>query len=137
MGQWIGSEVNRLLGHAHVANPRVTVLGVTFKEDVPDIRNSRVPEIVTELEAFGAEVQVADCRADPALVAEEYGLSLVAEADLAPADAVVLAVAHESYVRRGWDMVLPLLRGPSPVVADVRHLLPREKLPPHVQLWRL
>jgi UDP-N-acetyl-D-galactosamine dehydrogenase len=137
MGHWIGTEVMRLLSRARSTEPRVTILGVTFKEDVPDIRNTRVVEIAREIESFGAEVQVADCRADAVQVAAEYGIALVPEAHLRPADAVVLAVAHNEYVRNGWAMIEPLLRGARPVVADVRRVLDRAACPSHVQLWRL
>lgn len=137
MGRWIGTEVMRLLSRVRVSEPRVTILGFTFKEDVPDIRNTRVVEIVRELESFGAHVQVADCHADPGHVAAEYGITLVPEDHLLPADAVILAVSHADYVRRGWDLIVPLLRAKASVVADVRRSLDRQACPPDLQLWRL
>ncbi len=137
MGRWIGTEVMRLLSRARVAEPRITILGFTFKEDVPDIRNTRVAEIAHELETFGALVQVADCNADPEQVAAEYGITLVPHDSLLPADAVILAVPHKAYVQGGWQMIEPLLRGPARVVADVRRALRREDSPPDIELWRL
>ena len=88
----------------------VTVLGVTFKENVPDIRNTRVVDIVRELEDFGIDVQLHDPEADGDLLQEEYQLTLTPLEKLQPADAVVLAVAHTSYREGGWDLVKPLLR---------------------------
>ena len=80
-------------------HPVVTVLGVTFKENVPDIRNTRVVDIVRELEDFGITVQLHDPMADGDLLQEEYGLTLTPLDKLQPADAVVLAVAHRALPR--------------------------------------
>ena len=88
----------------------VTILGITFKENVPDIRNSRVIDIVRELRSFGVTVQVADPLADAAAVEHEYGLALTTLEALQPADAVILAVAHDRYVEGGWPLIQGLLR---------------------------
>ena len=75
----------------------VTVLGLTFKEDCPDLRNSRVIDIVRELAGYGLRVQVADPLADPEEARHEYGVTLTPLARLQPAAALVAAVAHREY----------------------------------------
>ena len=86
----------------------VTILGMTFKENVPDTRNSKVADIVDELHSYGLPVQVHDPLADPHEVKREYGLELMAIDALQPADAVIFAVAHEPFVRGGWPLVTKL-----------------------------
>jgi len=83
-------------GHA-VKGARVTVLGLTFKEDCPDLRNSRVVDILRELQSYDIEVQVADPLADPSEARAEYGVTLTPFRRLKPAQAIVAAVAHRPY----------------------------------------
>jgi len=118
-------------------NRTVAVFGVTFKENVPDIRNSKVIDIVRELEAFGLTVQVTDPLADPKEVLHEYGIVLTAEPDLKPAGAVVLAVAHDAYRQRGWALVEDHLCDRAGLVLDVKACLDRTKQPDGIDLWRL
>jgi UDP-N-acetyl-D-glucosamine/UDP-N-acetyl-D-galactosamine dehydrogenase len=139
MGRWIAREtVKRLYGdHRAPGGPRtVTVLGFTFKEDVPDLRNTRVADLIDELEAFGVQVQVADPLADADAVASAYGLRLVSAETLVPAEAVVLAVPHRVYRQGGWPLVRELLPGGSGLVVDVRACLDRAGRPTDVRLWR-
>jgi UDP-N-acetyl-D-glucosamine/UDP-N-acetyl-D-galactosamine dehydrogenase len=138
MGMYVANRVARyIMRRAGNGRPTVTVLGVTFKENVPDIRNTRVVDIVRELEDFGITVQLHDPMADGDLLAEEYGLSLTALDKLKPADAVVVAVAHRSYRESGWALVSKLLKPGGGFVADVPALLDRSATPPAVTLWRL
>ena len=138
MGRYVARTVMRGLAQMHLASrPRVTLLGLTFKEDVPDIRNTRVVDIVAEFKSFGAEVQITDSVADAVDVMEEYKLVLLGEDQLAPADAVVLAVAHHSYKGRGWGFVQSLLRDGRGFVADVKGVLDRATCPDGIVLWRL
>ncbi|MEM1047825.1 MAG: nucleotide sugar dehydrogenase [Pseudomonadota bacterium] len=116
---------------------RITVLGLTFKEDVPDIRNSGVVSVIEELRSFGFEVQVHDPMALSSEVHEEYGFDLVADADLKPADAVVLAVAHRTYLERGWPFLQGLLADGSGGIVDVKSVLDRSAAPQSIDLWRL
>jgi UDP-N-acetyl-D-galactosamine dehydrogenase len=115
----------------------ITVLGVTFKENVPDTRNSKVVDIVSELQSFGLTVQVHDPLADPCEVKNEYGIELTQLAGLRPADAVIFAVAHDSFVAGGWPLVTRLLSKDGGVVLDVKSQLDRRQRPEHVDLWRL
>lgn len=138
MGAWVADNTMKLLLKRGLGGDAViTVLGVAFKEDVPDIRNSRVVDIVAELETVGFAVQVADPLADPDEVAAEYGLTLLPEADLAPADAVILAVPHAVYRKRGWELINGLLRGGQGVAVDVKSILDRDRCPDEVTLWRV
>ncbi|HLG83138.1 MAG TPA: nucleotide sugar dehydrogenase [Bradyrhizobium sp.] len=137
MGREIARECIRGLlrrtGRAGV----VTILGVTFKENVPDIRNSRVIDVVRELKSFGVKVQIADPLADPHAVNEEYGVALSDIETLEPADAVILAVAHDVYVEGGWRLVQRLLEDGAGFVLDVKMKLDRGARPPAIELWRL
>ncbi|CAN5329291.1 nucleotide sugar dehydrogenase [soil metagenome] len=137
MGRHVAREAVRLLNGRAGAAPRVTVLGVTFKEDVPDIRNSKVVDIVRELQALGAQVQVCDPEADPAEVRHEYGFDLVPLDGLAQADAVVLATAHRRLTAAGWSGVTALLKDGRGPVLDVKSVLDRPSRPEGVELWRL
>ncbi|MGH8564936.1 MAG: nucleotide sugar dehydrogenase [Gammaproteobacteria bacterium] len=139
MGTYIASQVIKHLIHAggSVKGSTVTVLGFTFKENVPDLRNTRVIDIVTELRDYAVNVQVTDPLADRAEAREACGIDLLPEEALAPADAVVFAVPHHDYVAKGWQAVVPLLRGGRGVVVDVKAKLAREHCPPGVRLWRL
>jgi UDP-N-acetyl-D-galactosamine dehydrogenase len=136
MGRRIARECIRGLLRRKGRSGTVTVLGMTFKENVPDIRNSRVIDIVRELRDFGIDVQIADPVADSAGVEEEYGVALTALDDLRPSDAVVLAVAHESYVTGGWRMIQRLLRDGEGLVLDVKMKLDRASKPAAIELWR-
>lgn len=138
MGRWIAQEtVKRLYRTPGAsASPTVTVLGITFKEDVPDVRNTRVVDLIDELGAFGVHVQAVDPLADAAEVAAAYGVRLLATHELAPADGVVLAVPHEAFRRGGWPLLQGLLRDGSGLVVDVRACLSRSKVPAGIRLWR-
>jgi UDP-N-acetyl-D-galactosamine dehydrogenase len=137
MGQRLARECVRGLLRRKSQSGVVTVLGLTFKEDVPDTRNSRVIDIVRELESFGLSVQVHDPMANAADAKHEYGVTLTELEALQPADAVVLAVAHERYIQGGWPLIQRLLRGGSGLVLDVKTKLDRTSKPSSVELWRL
>lgn len=137
MGALIARECIRMLLASGRAQPRVTVLGLTFKENVPDTRNSKVIDIINELTAFGVSVTIHDPMADPAEARQEYGVELTPAAALAPAEAVILAVSHADYVKGGWALVTSLLEQGQGVVMDVKGILAREATPAGVTLWRL
>ncbi len=137
MGQRVARECVRGLLRRKTLSGVVTVLGLTFKEDVPDTRNSRVIDIIRELQTFGLTVQVHDPLANVADARHEYGLGLTELHDLQPADTVILAVAHHPYVEGGWPLVQRLLRGGSGLVLDVKLKLDRTARPADIELWRL
>jgi UDP-N-acetyl-D-glucosamine/UDP-N-acetyl-D-galactosamine dehydrogenase len=137
MGQRVAKECVRGLLRRKGAGGIVTILGLTFKEDVPDTRNSRVVDIVRELESFGLQVQVHDPLANPEDAKHEYGLTVTELGGLRPADAVILAVAHGSYIEGGWALIQKLLIGGSGLVFDVKMKLDRSSKPDGIELWRL
>jgi UDP-N-acetyl-D-galactosamine dehydrogenase len=134
MGRHVGRECVRLLTKAGKAKPRVVVLGVTFKEDVPDVRNSKVFDVIDEVRSFGFDVTVHDPFADQHQT-EEHGAVLSPLEALAPADAVILAVAHTPFREGGWGLMQELLPKGG-VVMDLRGALDRAHTPKEVTLWR-
>jgi UDP-N-acetyl-D-glucosamine/UDP-N-acetyl-D-galactosamine dehydrogenase len=136
MGKVVAQECARAILRKGGAGEVVTVLGFTFKENVPDIRNSKVVDIVKELEAFGFKPQVTDPLADAGEAMEQYGVTLVPEKALKPAAAVILAVAHASYRQRGWEFIGQLLADGNGLVLDLKACLSRAERPSRVELWR-
>jgi UDP-N-acetyl-D-glucosamine/UDP-N-acetyl-D-galactosamine dehydrogenase len=137
MGRRIARECIRGLLRRKGHSGMVTILGMTFKENVPDTRNSRVIDIVRELKKFGIAAQIADPLANAEAVAQEYGLALTDLDALQPADAVILAVAHDRYIGGGWPLIQQLLRGGTGLVLDVKMKLDRGSQPAGIELWRL
>lgn len=129
MGKYIASEVVKLMirkGHK-ILGSKVLQLGVTFKENCPDIRNSRAVDVVRGLEEFGCQVDVLDPWADPEEVAKVYGLKTVSDfaaLDGKKYDAVVLAIAHREFV--GFD-AREFGKG-DVAVYDIKGILPRESV---------
>jgi UDP-N-acetyl-D-galactosamine dehydrogenase len=115
----------------------VTILGMSFKEDVPDIRNSKVVDIIRELQSFGVAVQVHDPLASTDEARRAYGVTLLPREALQPADVVILAVAHAPFVSEGWPLITGRLRRGSGLVLDVKSRLPRAEQPAGIELWRL
>jgi len=137
MGERVAGECMRALLQSGRANPTVTILGMTFKENVPDIRNSKVIDIARGLERVGVNVQVTDPIASVEETAREYGIKLTPLESLRPADAVILAVAHRDYVTGGWPLIGKLLNERRGIVLDVKARLDRTKKPEGIELWRL
>ena len=135
VGVRVARECLRRLLKGGTAAPRVTVLGLTFKENVVDIRNSQAFDIVRELQSFGVSVQVNDPLADSAAALKEYGLSLASE--LQPADAVILAVPHDSYRNSDWPLIMRLLKNGRGLVMDLKGALDRVNKPAGIDVWRL
>jgi UDP-N-acetyl-D-glucosamine/UDP-N-acetyl-D-galactosamine dehydrogenase len=135
IGVRVARECVRRLLKSGTRAELVTVLGLTFKENVVDIRNSRVVDIVRELESFGLKVQVQDPLADAAAAKREYGIIVRKESE--PADAVVVAVAHEYYRQSGWALITPLLKNGRGLVMDVKGVLDIRSKPADIEIWRL
>jgi UDP-N-acetyl-D-galactosamine dehydrogenase len=107
----------------HVKGARVLVLGITFKENCPDVRNSKVVDVVRELTKQGARVDIYDPWADAAEFRHEYGLKLAREVKARHYDAAVLAVAHRQFRELGVRGVRRLCRSPH-VLYDIKHFFP-------------
>ena len=104
---------------------------------MPDVRNTKVIDMVHELDRFGACVVVHDPVADPIEVRHEFGLELATDDALGDADAVILAVPHDAYLARGWGWIAGLLAANDGLVVDVRARLARDGRPADIALWRL
>ncbi len=137
MGQAIAQKLVKLL-IANGVSPcraRVGVMGLTFKQDVPDIRNSKVPDILAELREYGIEALVSDPLADPAAALHEYGITLSPPEALVGLDALVLAVNHAATIADPADLVARVREGG--VLVDVKSALAREALPEELVYWSL
>ena len=121
-----------------IKGSKVLVLGLTFKEDIPDIRNTRVVDIISELCDYGCDVHVYDPHADHEEVKEEYGLKLLANlADCAPYDGVIVAVRHRQFRELGGEGLSKITSGAA-VLADVKGIFDRGKVEAlGVRYWRL
>ena len=139
MGVYVAEQTVKSLSRKGTppAGARIAVLGLTFKEDVPDVRNSRVPDIVRELKQYGVEVTVHDPLVESADAEREYGIGLAAWESLKDFDGIVLAVPHRAYREKGPAALLRILKGNSGVVMDVKGLLDPRSLPPGIAYWRL
>lgn len=120
------------------ANATVTIMGCTFKENVPDIRNSKVFKIAQLLQvSFGLHVQLYDPWADIAEVEHEYEMThVVLPQLLKPSDVIILAVPHELILRDGWAGIERLAPAGDFIVLDVKSALDRELAPARCKLWR-
>jgi UDP-N-acetyl-D-glucosamine/UDP-N-acetyl-D-galactosamine dehydrogenase len=139
MGKFIAQRtVKEIIQAGHpVLGSVVTVLGLTFKEDCPDLRNSKVVNIIDELKDYGVEVQVCDPLADPGEALHEYGVTLVPHSEMRPAVAVVAAVAHAPYrLFQAADLIA--LMGQSPVLVDVKGMYDRQRMmEAGIRIWSL
>lgn len=127
MGAYVAGQVVKLMikKEQRISGAKVLVLGITFKENCPDIRNSRVIDIIEELEEFGVNANTYDSWASPEEVKEEYGINLLSEDALKSGekfDAIILAVAHSSFK----DLDIKSLMKDHAIVYDVKGVLPVE-----------
>lgn len=140
MGRFVAKSTIKLMVSKgiDVARSRIGVLGITFKENCPDIRNSKVIDIIRELQEYGVNVVVADPHADSAEVEHEYGLKLgKIDADN-PVDAVIVAVAHREFKGLSPAALRALVRGNAPVLVDVKCIQSRADLEAvGFSVWRL
>ncbi|SEP82681.1 UDP-N-acetyl-D-galactosamine dehydrogenase [Basfia succiniciproducens] len=130
MSQYVAQETIKLMlnNNIDVAHAKVGILGVTFKENCPDIRNSKVVDVVTELKNWGVEVVVADPWADAQEVKHEYGLDLSSVDENNPVDALIVAVGHKEFRDLSAETLRSYLRTSKPVLADVKSLFDRDAL---------
>ena len=127
MGKYIATEVVKLMikKKLRIANSRILMLGITFKENCPDIRNSHAVDVVSGLEEFGCCVDIFDPWADPDEIRHEYGLNSIKNIEQIPEgeyDAIVLAVAHREFA----EFNLNKYKKADSVVFDIKGILPRE-----------
>ena len=127
MGQHVAERVVRLMlqKRINVAGAKVLVLGLTFKENCPDLRNTRVTDIIDEFKACHADIDISDPWVDADEARREYGVEVVAEPQPASYDAIVLVVAHRQFIDLG-AAALRALGKPECVLFDVKNVLPRD-----------
>jgi UDP-N-acetyl-D-galactosamine dehydrogenase len=138
VGRFIAQKtVKYLTSHdVPLRKAKVGILGLTFKENVPDLRNSKIPDIVAELATFGIDAMVHDPMGNPEEAYDEYKIRLVALDQLVNLDALILAVAHRAYLANAGALFERVRDGG--VVIDVKSALPGHIKPPRgIQLWSL
>jgi UDP-N-acetyl-D-galactosamine dehydrogenase len=137
MGRYVAQQLIRLLSTLTkpLSTAKVAILGLTFKENVPDIRNSRVPEMVRELRQFGVSPIVHDALANADEARHEYGICLMRLEDIRELDALILAVPHAAY-RRDPQWLAALLT-PGGVLMDVKSAIDPRQIGPSIKYWSL
>lgn len=139
MGKFVAEQTVKqmIAAGSYIKGARVNVLGLTFKENCADLRNSKVVDIINELKSYGVEVFCHDPEADPEEAMHEYGVRLLSWDDLPRADAVVVAVAHKRFGRLGpEELGRKLVKGGC--VVDVKSYLDRAALEEAgMKVWRL
>jgi UDP-N-acetyl-D-galactosamine dehydrogenase len=139
MGKYIAEQTIKqmIASGRHIKGARINIMGLTFKEDCADLRNSKVIDIIRELESFGIEVYVNDPEADPQEALKEYGVKLLTWSDLPRAEAIVAAVAHKKFKNLSFDSLTSKLVE-NGVFVDVKAAFPQEKLRlSGICVWRL
>jgi UDP-N-acetyl-D-glucosamine/UDP-N-acetyl-D-galactosamine dehydrogenase len=138
MGTYLGQRLVKLLvqSRAVTSGWRIGILGLTFKENVTDIRNSRVPDIVAELREFGIDPLVHDPLADAEMAMQEYGIQLVDWAGLANLDGLVIAVAHQQFRQLPPEKLFACLDRKG-VIMDVKSMLNAAMIPAEITYWSL
>ncbi|MDY0005274.1 MAG: UDP binding domain-containing protein, partial [Spongiibacteraceae bacterium] len=127
MGVYVAREVMRLMTQKriHIVDANILVMGLAFKENCPDLRNTRVTDIIEELRICNAHVDIFDPWVDPEEAQHELGVSTVAEPASGHYDAVIIAVAHDQFREMGVDAIRALAR-PDAVIFDIKYLLPTD-----------
>lgn len=139
MGKFVAQRTVKEMIHAghNILESRVTVLGLTFKENCPDLRNSRVVDVIHELEEYGIKVQVSDPVADPEEALAEYGVHLQQLEELEPAAAIILAVAHDQFRNMTPQELLRFCTG-KPTLVDVKGFFQKDEFEDAgFRVWRL
>jgi len=129
MARYVARSVIRLMlqNGIDVARSKVGVLGITFKENCPDIRNSKVVDLIRELEMWSVQVVVSDPWADPEEVRSEYGIELDNIDAERPVDSLIVAVGHQEFRSVSPQSLRSLCRTPAPVLGDVKGLYDRHQ----------
>jgi len=127
MGGYIAEQVVKMMTQRkiHVVDSQVLVLGFAFKENCPDLRNTRVIDIVRDLQEYHANVHVYDPWVDPAAARHEYGLELIEELQHHQYDAIIVAVGHDQFAKMSTDSIHALGKDPH-ILYDIKSLLPKD-----------
>jgi UDP-N-acetyl-D-galactosamine dehydrogenase len=129
MGAYVAEQVVKLMVRNAInpVNARVLILGLAFKENCPDLRNTRVIDVVNSLRGYNAQVDVHDPWVDEAEAQHEYGLAMISQLHSGTYDAVVVAVGHEQFRRLGSEGIRAFGK-PQSIVYDVKYVLPRDSV---------
>jgi len=129
MGEYIADRLVKLMTRhgINVVGSRILVLGLAFKENCPDLRNTKVVDLIRSLESYNVQVDVHDPWVDPRHACQEYGISLVPAPAPGAYDGIVLAVAHHQFSDLGIDRIETFAK-PDRVIFDIKHLLPRNRV---------
>ncbi|ARU56155.1 UDP-N-acetyl-D-mannosaminuronate dehydrogenase [Oleiphilus messinensis] len=124
MGPYVAESVIKLMmrKRIHVVDSNILIMGLTFKENCPDIRNTRVVDVIAELETYHANIDVYDPWADPDEVKHEYGISLTDQLESNKYDAIILAVSHKDFIEMGAEEIRSLGKKNS-ILYDVKYVL--------------
>jgi len=127
MGEYVSSRVVKLMTRKQlpVGNSNILIMGLTFKENCPDIRNTRVTDIIAELQGYGASVDVHDPWASQDEVRHEYGIEMLASPAKGHYEAVIIAVAHNEFRELGAEGIRAYTK-PDGIVFDVKYALPAD-----------
>jgi UDP-N-acetyl-D-galactosamine dehydrogenase len=140
MGKYVAEQTVKLLINAGkaVKGCKVLIMGFTFKENVPDVRNSKVADVVAELREYGAETYVYDPHVAGAEVLEEYGIELVQQVELHnPYDGIIFAVKHDAFKGLGFDFFRKVSNG-RPILVDVKGAFEKDRaIREGMTYWRL
>lgn len=123
--------------NVRIKNNSVTIMGITFKENVSDIRNSKVIDLISELKEFGLNINVVDPYANKKEVLEILGIELKNAEEVKDSACVIFAVPHQSFVEKGWSLINSMLTEKSGIVYDIKSSLSRAEKPENVTLFRL
>lgn len=140
MGKFVAERTLKMLIRLgkQVRGSKVAVLGITFKENVPDLRNTKVVDIISELKDYGVKVLVNDPLADPEEAKKYYGTDLQELESITDVDAVIVAVMHSTYHKFGLSKIAGLCRGGDPLVIDLKGVFnPEDATKMNITYWRL
>src|SRR5699024_8828560 len=116
---------------------RITVLGITFKENIPDIRNSKSIEIVEQLQQLGMSVQVCDPQVSQEQLGKNNNIKLTKRNQFKKSDIVILTVPHKKFNTQDSSFWSSLLKGKQGIIMDLKGVIPRDILPEYITLWKL
>jgi UDP-N-acetyl-D-galactosamine dehydrogenase len=139
MPQFVAQKVVKLLIKSGkvVQNSKLLLMGITFKENVPDVRNSKIAELVRELEEYGIRVSVYDPVANPDEVEKYYGIELIGKPEEnAPYDGIIVAVKHNEFKNWNVEQFKELVKE-NPIFVDIKAIYPKEKFSKEFLYWRL
>ncbi len=128
MGNYIVTQVIKLMlkKRLHINEAKILIMGLTFKENCPDIRNTRVIDIIKELNSYGAKVDIYDPWVDPKETRHEYGITPIDKPQPSTYDGIILAVKHDQFVQMGEQQIRALGKE-NHVLYDIKYILPADK----------